>query len=110
MQSLDGCQMTLVSSDKQSMAENVARGSGGVRGFRVDGDAGDLREVFLDAVFKSGGDIVNPGNGEFTLHDAVAGNEDVMLDLADANIVAIDELVVRAGHAVEESFHGHFQL
>ena len=85
-------------------------GSGGVGGFRVDGDAGDLGKVFLDAVFESGGDIVDPGDGEFTLHDAVAGNKYVMLDLADANIVTINELVVRAGHAVEESFHGHLQL
>jgi len=69
-----------------------------------------LREAFLDAVFESGGDIVHAGNGEVALHHAVTRNEDVVLDLADADIVAIDELVVGAGHTIEEGFHGHLQL
>src|SRR5258708_5218078 len=85
-------------------------GSGGVGRLRVDGDARDLREAFLDAVFQRGGDIVDAGNGEIAFHHAVAGNQNVVLDLADPDIVAIDELVVSAGHAVEERFHGHFQL
>ncbi len=76
----------------------------------MDGDAGDLGEALLDAVFQRGGDIVDAGDGEVALHHAVAGNKNVVLDLADADIVAIDELVVGAGHAVEEGFHGHFEL
>src|SRR5258707_11889526 len=85
-------------------------GSGGVGRLRVDGDARDLREAFLDAVFQRGGDIVDAGDGEIALHHAVAGNQNVVFDLANADIVAIDELIVSAGHAVEEGFHGHFQL
>src|SRR5258707_10807607 len=85
-------------------------GSGGVGRLRMDGDARDLREAFLDAVFQRGGDIVDAGNGEIAFHHTVAGNQNVVLDLANADIVAIDELVVSAGHAVEERFHGHFQL
>src|SRR5260370_25364851 len=84
--------------------------SGGVGRLRVDGDARDLREAFLDAVFQRGGDIVDAGNGEVAFHHAVAGNQNVVFDLADPDIVAIDELIVGAGHPVQEGFHGHFQL
>lgn len=72
----------------------------------MDGDAGDLRETLLYAVFEGGSDIVNAGDGEVALHHAVAGNEDMMFDLADADIVTVEKLVVSAGHAVEESFDG----
>lgn len=76
----------------------------------MNGDAGDLREVLLDAVFQGRGDVMDAGDGEVALHHAVAGNENVVLDLADADIVAIDQFVVGAGHAVEEGFDGHFEL
>ena len=76
----------------------------------MNGDAGDLREALLDAVFEGGGDVVDASDGEVALHHAVTGNEDVVFDLADTDIVAIDELVVGAGHAVEEQFDGHFEL
>ena len=76
----------------------------------MDGDAGNLRETLLHAVFEGGGDVVDAGDGEVCFHYAVAGNEDVVLDLADADVVAIDEFIVGAGHAVEEGFDGHFEL
>jgi len=76
----------------------------------VNGDAGDLREALLDAVFERGGDVMDASNGEVALHHAVAGNKNVVLHLPDTDIVAIDELVVGAGHAIEEGFDGHFQL
>ncbi len=76
----------------------------------MDGDAGDLREALLDGVFKGGEDIVDAGDGEVALHDAMAGDEDVVFDLADADFVAVDEFVVSAGHGVEEVFDGGFEL
>src|ERR1700757_639066 len=85
-------------------------GSGRVGRLGVDGDARDLRETLFHAVFESGRDIVDAGDGEIALQHTVAGNEDVVLDLADADIVAINQLVVGAGHAVEEGFDGHFEL
>jgi hypothetical protein len=84
--------------------------SGGVGRLRVNSDAGDLREPLLDAVFQRGGDIVDASNGEVAFHHAVTGNENVVLHLADPDVVAVDELVVGAGHAVEEGFDGHFEL
>ena len=66
----------------------------------MDGDARDLREALLDAVFQRGGHIVDAGNGEIAFHHAVAGNQNMVLHLADTDIVAIDELIVGAGHRV----------
>jgi len=76
----------------------------------VDGDARDLREALLDAVFERGEDIVDAGDGEIALHDAVAGDEDVVFDLANADFVAVDQLIVGSGHVVEECFDSHFEL
>src|SRR6185437_16580683 len=47
-----------------------------VEGFGVDGEAVDLGEVFLDAVFDGGGDVVDVGDGESAVHGAMAGDED----------------------------------
>ena len=76
----------------------------------MDGDPGNLRESFLHVVFKSRQDIMNAGNGEFTFHNAMAGDQDVVFDLADANIVTVDELIVGGGHVIEKGFDGHFKL
>ena len=76
----------------------------------MDGDPGNLRESFLHVVFKSRQDIMNAGNGEVIFHDAVAGDQDVVFDLADANIMTVDELVVGRGHVIEKGFDGHFKL
>ncbi len=76
----------------------------------MDGDAGDLGKPLFDIVFERGENIVDASDGQFALHDAVAGDKDVMIDLADANIVSIEEFVVRRSHAVQEGFDGHFQL
>ena len=70
----------------------------------MNGDAGDLRKALLDAIFERCGNVVDASDGEVALHNAVAGNEDVVFDLADTDIVAIDELIVGVGHAVEEQF------
>ena len=76
----------------------------------MDGDAGDLREALLDGVFKGGEDVVDAGDGEIAFHDTVAGDEDVVLNLADADIVTVEEFVVSAGHMVQERFDRHFEL
>src|SRR5579864_1630499 len=75
---------------------------GFVDGFGVDGEAVDLGEVLLDAVFDGGGDVVNLSDGEAALHGAVAGDEDFVLDEADVNVVAIGELVIFGAEAVDE--------
>lgn len=76
----------------------------------MDSDAGDLRELFLDEVFESGQDVVDAGDGVIAFHDTVAGGEDVVLDLADTDIVATEELVVAAVHVVEEVLDGQLEL
>lgn len=68
----------------------------------MDGDAGDLGEVLLDTVFDGGGDVVDLGDGEIAVHGAVAGDEDFVFDEADMDVVAIGELVIFGGEAVDE--------
>jgi hypothetical protein len=76
----------------------------------VDGNAGDLGEFFLDQVFESDENVVDAGNGVIAFHDAVAGGEDVVLDLADTDIVAAEELVVATGHVIEAVLDGELEL
>ena len=76
----------------------------------MDGDAGDLGEAFLDVVFESGEDVMDASDGEIPFQDAVAGDEDVVLDLADTDIVGVEEFVVGGGHVIEKRLNGHFQL
>jgi len=76
----------------------------------VDGDAGDLREALLDVVFEGGEDVVDVGDREITFHDAVAGDEDVVIDLSNADVVAVNEFIVIAGHVIEEGFDGKLEL
>ena len=76
----------------------------------MDGDAGDLGETFLDEVFQGGKDVVDAGDAVIALHDAVAGDENVVIDLANADIMAIDEFVVIAVHVIEEGFDGQLEL
>jgi len=45
-------------------------------------DAGDLREIFLHADFQLAGDVMNFGDGEASIHGAMAGHQDFVLDLA----------------------------
>ena len=45
-------------------------------------DAGDLREIFLRAVFQRAGDVVDLGDGQATIHGAMAGHQDFVLHLA----------------------------
>ncbi len=58
----------------------MRRESGFVDGFGVNGEAVDLGEVLLDAVFYGGGDVVDLGDWERAVHGAVAGNENFVLD------------------------------
>ena len=74
--------------------------SGGVGWFGVNGDAGDLREALLDEVLEGGEDVMNARDGILAFHYAVTGDQDVVLHLADAYIVAIEEFVVIAGHVI----------
>ena len=74
----------------------------------MDGYAEDLREALFHAVFEGRGYIVDARDGEIALHDAMAGDEGVVLDLADADIVAIKEFVVLMRQGVEEGFDGEF--
>src|SRR3990172_6788993 len=78
--------------------------AGGFGRLGVDGEAGDLRESLADAVLEGGGDVVDGGDGEIALHGAMAGDEDLALDLADADFVAIDQLVKFALKTVDEGF------
>src|SRR5271157_5970685 len=83
-----------ISEPKSTVRSNCATDEGLALfgGFGVDGDAEDLREAFLDAIFEGRGDIVDARDGELALHDAMAGDEGVVLDLADAHVVAIEKL------------------
>ena len=75
---------------------------GFVDGLGVDGDAVDLGELLLDAIFEGGGDVVNLGDGKRAVHGAVAGDENFVLDDADVNVVAIGELVIFGAETVDE--------
>ncbi len=46
---------------------------------RMNRDARDLREMFLHAVFERAGDVVDLGDGQASIHGAVAGHQDVVL-------------------------------
>jgi hypothetical protein len=83
---------------------------GGFGGLGVDGDAEDLGEAFFDAVFEGGGDVMDASDGEIAFDDAMTRDEDVLLDLADADIVAVEEFVVLRGQLVEEGIDGEFEL
>lgn len=76
----------------------------------MDGEAIDLGEVFLDAVFDGGGDVVDVGDGESAVHGAVAGDEDLVLDEADMNVVAIGELVIFRREIVDEVADAHGEV
>jgi hypothetical protein len=42
-------------------------------------NAGDLRDIFLHAVFERACNVVDLGNGQASIHGAVAGHQDVVL-------------------------------
>ena len=42
----------------------------------MNGDAGDLREIFLHADFQFPGDVVDLSYGQAAIHGAVAGHQD----------------------------------
>ena len=76
----------------------------------MDGDAGNLGEAFFDEVFEGGENVVDASDGVIALHDAVAGDEDVVVDLADMDIVAIEKFVVIAWHVIKEGFDSKLEL
>jgi len=76
----------------------------------VNGDAVNLREALLNAILKRSGDVVNLRNGERALHCAMAGNQNVVLYLAGAYIVAIHQLVELRGQGIQEFLDGALKL
>ena len=76
----------------------------------MNGYAIDLREFFFHAIFEGGGDVVDLGDGQRAFHGAVAGDVDVMFDLACADVVAIHEFVEFRGQAVDEVLDGAGEL
>lgn len=78
----------------------------------MDGEAIDLREFLLDAIFDGGCDIVNLSDREIAIHGAMARDENFVFDEADVNVVAIREFVkfgseriYKIADARGESFH-----
>ena len=69
-------------------------------------DSGDLRESFLYAVFEGAGDVVDLGDGQTSIHGAVAGHQDFVLDLAHVNFVAVHQFVKFVGQGVDVLFDG----
>ena len=67
--------------------------------------AGDLRELFLDAIFQGRGEIVNRSDRQGALHHAMAGEHDFSFGLLRAHVMAIDHLGEPVAQAVEKSFH-----
>ena len=49
-------------------------------------------------------------DGVIALHDAVAGDQNVVVNLADAHIVAIKEFVVIARHVIQKRLDSQFEL
>lgn len=76
----------------------------------MDGDTIDLRESFFDAVFEGGGHIVDLSDGQGALHGAVAGDENVVFDLADTNVVTVHQFVEFEGQAVQKFLDGAGEL
>ena len=58
---------------------------------RMNRDMSDLRKPFFHAVFELGGDVVNRGNRQAALHDAVAGEDHLVFDFTDAHFVAASQ-------------------
>src|SRR2546425_6478915 len=71
----------------------------------MDGDAEDLRELLLDAVFEASSDVVYPRNGQVAVHRAVARHQDLVLHLPRVHLVAVHQLAVLAAQAVDVSLH-----
>jgi hypothetical protein len=78
--------------------------------FGVNRDAVDLRKLFFDAIFEGGGDVVNFGDGQGAAHGAMARRENVMLDLTDADVVAVHQFVEFGRERVEELLDGAGEL
>ena len=83
---------------------------GFVEGFGVDGEAVDLWELLLDAIFEGGGDVVNLGDGESAVHGAMAGDKNFVLDEANVDVVAIGKLVKFGGEIVDEVADAHSEV
>jgi hypothetical protein len=50
---------------------------------RMNCDAGNLREMFLHAEFQFAGNLVDLRDRQASVHGAVAGDQDFLLDLAN---------------------------
>src|SRR5690348_18013906 len=76
----------------------------------VNRNAGDLRELLLDAVLERRRHIVNLRDGQAAVHRAVAGNENPVLHAAHIGLVAIHQLVEFRRQAVDEIPHAAGEL
>src|SRR5579864_9263172 len=79
-------------------------------GLGMNGDAGDLWKLFLDAVFERGGDIMDLSNWQVAIHSAVARNQDTVLHAADMNFMTVHELVKLGRETIDEFAHASSQL
>jgi len=72
--------------------------------FGVNGDAVNLRKLFLHTVFQRRGHVVDLRDGQLAPHRAMARNQDVVLHLAHAHVVAIHELAELQRQLVQKLF------
>src|SRR5437660_10474139 len=79
-------------------------------GFRVDGDAINLLKLFLYTIFQSGGHIVDLRDGQLALHGAMARDQNMMLDLPHADVVAVHQFIELRRQAVQEILDGLGEL
>lgn len=57
-------------------------------------EAENLGETLLHAIFEGGGDVMDLGDRKAAIHRAVAGNQDFVIDAADVDFVAVEQLVI----------------
>ncbi len=70
----------------------------------MNGDPGDLRKVLFHAVFQRAGDVMDQRDREASIHGAVARRQDLLLHLADVDVMAIHQLVVFLRQRVDVFF------
>src|ERR1700745_3890586 len=57
-------------------------------------EAENLRKAFFHTIFECGGNVVDLGDGKAAVHRAMARDQDLVIDAADVNFVAIKQFVV----------------
>ena len=67
----------------------------------MNGNSGDLRKVFLHAVFQRGGDVMDLRDGQAAVHGAVTRGQNLVFHPADVHFVAIHQFVVFTWQGVD---------